>query len=137
MKVWKIVFHSILEIFHSIPFWHHPYFILKFLFHSIPSPDRRAGHPLPLFGKKSSGAAAYCYLHEKVATLPLPLLAHKTAAAANCCSLYFKKINSKKNDGIQMQYLMVKFQLVYKSYLFKLLKYPYRLQSVLAGLNGA
>ena len=42
MEVWKIVFHSILEIFHSIPFWHLPYSIPKFLFHfpfhSIPCP---------------------------------------------------------------------------------------------------
>ena len=38
MEVWKIVFHSILEIFHSIPFWHLPYSILKFPFHSIPCP---------------------------------------------------------------------------------------------------
>ena len=52
-----------------------------------------AGHP-PLFGKKSSGAAAYRYSNKKVA--PLPLLA---------C----KKINSTKNDGIQKRYLMVKF----------------------------
>ena len=39
--------------------------------------NSRAGHPL--FGKKSSGAAAYRY-SKKVA--PLPLLARKTAAAA-------------------------------------------------------
>ena len=42
------------------------------------------GHPLleklPLFGKKSSGGAAYRYSNKKVA--PLPLLACKTAAAA-------------------------------------------------------
>ena len=36
MEVWKIVFHSILEIFHSIPFWHLPYCIPKFPFRSIP-----------------------------------------------------------------------------------------------------
>ena len=35
MKVWKIVFHFILKVFHSIPFWHLPYSIPKFLFHSI------------------------------------------------------------------------------------------------------
>ena len=35
MEVWKIVFHSILEIFHSIPFWHFLYTIPKFPFHSI------------------------------------------------------------------------------------------------------
>ena len=35
MEVWKIVFHSILEIFHSIPFWHLPYSPPKFPFHSI------------------------------------------------------------------------------------------------------
>ena len=63
---------------------------------------------LPLFGRKSSGAAAYRYLNEKVA--PLPLLAYKTAAGASCRCRYFEKINSKKNDGIQMRYLMVKFQ---------------------------
>ena len=42
MEVWKIVFHSILEVFHSIPFWHLPYSIPKFpfhfIFHSIPCP---------------------------------------------------------------------------------------------------
>ena len=67
----------------------------------------RAGHllaPLPLFGKKSSGAAAYRYSNKKVA--PLPLLARKTAAAAAT-----SKKNSIKNDGIQIRYLMVKFQL--------------------------
>ena len=32
---WNLPFHSILEIFHSIPFWHLPYSIPKFLFHSI------------------------------------------------------------------------------------------------------
>ena len=36
MEVWKIVFHSILEILHSIPFWHLPHSIPKFPFHSIP-----------------------------------------------------------------------------------------------------
>ena len=36
MEVWKIVFYSILEIFHSIQFWHLPYSIPKFPFHSIP-----------------------------------------------------------------------------------------------------
>ena len=36
MEVWKIVFHSILDIFHSIPFWHLRYSIPKFPFHSIP-----------------------------------------------------------------------------------------------------
>ena len=36
MEVWKIVFHSILEIFHSVPFWHLPYSIPKFRFHFIP-----------------------------------------------------------------------------------------------------
>ena len=35
MEVWKIAFHSILEIFHSIPFWHLPYSLPKFPFHSI------------------------------------------------------------------------------------------------------
>ena len=64
---------------------------------------------LPLFGKKSCGAAAYRYSNKKVA--PLPLLACKTAAAAACCYRYFKNINSTKNDGIHIRYLMVKFQL--------------------------
>ena len=71
----------------------------------------RAGHPLleplPLYGKKSSGTAAYRYLNKKV--VPLPLLACKTAAACRC--RYFKNMNSKKNDGIQMRYLILKFQL--------------------------
>ena len=35
MEVWKIVFHFILEIFHSTPFWHLPYSIPKFPFRSI------------------------------------------------------------------------------------------------------
>ena len=50
----------------------------------------RVGHPLlaplPLFGKKSRGAAACRYLNEKVA--PLPLLAYKTAAAAATLEKY-------------------------------------------------
>ena len=33
--VWKIVFHSILEIFYFILFWHLPYSIPKFPFHSF------------------------------------------------------------------------------------------------------
>ena len=41
MEVWKIVFHFILEIFHSIPFWRLPYSIPKFPFHSIPCPGCR------------------------------------------------------------------------------------------------
>ena len=36
MEVWKIVFYSILEIFHFISFWHLPYSIPKFQFHFIP-----------------------------------------------------------------------------------------------------
>ena len=36
MEVWKIVFDSILEIFHSISFRHVIYSIPKFSFHSIP-----------------------------------------------------------------------------------------------------
>ena len=41
MEVWKIVFHFILEIFHSIPFWHIPYRNFRsipfhFPFHSTP-----------------------------------------------------------------------------------------------------
>ena len=45
-----------------------------------PATGKKAALPPPLFGKKSSGAAANRYLNEKVA--PLPLLAYKTAAAA-------------------------------------------------------
>ena len=41
MEVWKIFFHFILQIFHSIPFWHLPYSIPKFPFHSIPCPGCR------------------------------------------------------------------------------------------------
>ena len=40
MEVWKIVFHSILKMFHFIPFWHLPYSIPKFPFHSIPCPAK-------------------------------------------------------------------------------------------------
>ena len=47
-EIWKIVFHFILEIFHSIPFWHlHiPYrnfcsISFYFPFHSIPCPQER------------------------------------------------------------------------------------------------
>ena len=43
------------------------------------APATRKVAALPLFGKKSSGAAAYRYSNKKVA--PLPLLACKTAAA--------------------------------------------------------
>ena len=56
-----------------------------------------------LFGKKSSVTAAYRYSNKPVALLPL--LACKTAAAA----AYFKKINNKKNDDIQIRYPMIKF----------------------------
>ena len=41
MEVWTIVFHFILEIFHSIPFWHLPYQNFHSLFHSIPCPGCR------------------------------------------------------------------------------------------------
>ena len=75
---------------------------------------------LPLFGKKSSGAAAYRYSNKKVA--PLPLLARKTAAAAACRHRYFKKINSKKSDGIQIRYLMVKFQLYLRKLIIQAFK---------------
>ena len=36
MEVWKIVFHFILEIFHSIPFWHLPYRYFRSIPFSIP-----------------------------------------------------------------------------------------------------
>ena len=36
MEVRKIVLHSILEIFHFIPFWHLSYSIPKYSFYSIP-----------------------------------------------------------------------------------------------------
>ena len=49
---------------------------------------------------------------------------------------YFSKISSKKNDGIQIRYPMVKFQLYLRKLQFKLLKYWYRLQLALAGFNG-
>ena len=65
----------------------------------------RAGHRtryLKYLAKK--GAAAYRYSNKQVA--PLPLFACKTAGCR-----YFKKMNSTKNDGIQIRYLMVKFQL--------------------------
>ena len=35
MEEWKIVFHSICEMFHFIPFWHITYSIPKFPFNSI------------------------------------------------------------------------------------------------------
>ena len=89
--------------------------------------------PLPLFGKKNSGAAACRYLNKKVA--PLPLLAYKTAAAAACRCRYFRKISSEKNDGIQIRYPIVKFQLYLRKLQFKLLKYWYRLQLALTGLS--
>ena len=68
--------------------------------------------------QKSIAAAAYRYLNKKVAALWL--LACKTAAAAACC--YFKKINSKENDGIQMRYLMVKFLLYLRKLFIPALK---------------
>ena len=36
MEVWKMVFRSSLKIFHFIPFWHLPYSISKFPFHTKP-----------------------------------------------------------------------------------------------------
>ena len=73
-----------------------------------------AGHPL----LEKLRCFRCCYLAKKAAALPLiatqikkvaplPLLACKTAAAV--ASL--KKINSTKNNGIQIRYLIVKFQL--------------------------
>ena len=56
--VWKIVFYSILEIFHSIPFWYLPYSIPKFSFHSIPFSIPFHTMPWSLVTKKSRGAAA-------------------------------------------------------------------------------
>ena len=85
------------------------------------APGQGQGPELGTRYMKSSGAAAAAIwqkkqrrcrlslLKKKVA--PLPLLACKTAAAAVCRCRYFKKINSTKNDGIQIRYLMVKFQL--------------------------
>ena len=65
--VWKIVFYSILEIFHSIPFWHLIYSIPKFPFHSIPFSIPFHTMPWSLVTKKSRGAAAT--VAEKVAPL--------------------------------------------------------------------
>ena len=65
--------------------------------------------------KKSSGTAAYRYSNKKVA--PLPLLASKTAAAA--ATLKKQRI---KNDGIQIRYLMMKFQLSLRKYIIKAFK---------------
>ena len=65
----------------------------------------RAGQPLlekqlrPLFGKKSSGAAACRYLNKKVA--PLPLLAYKTAAAAATLEKYVAKRTMAFKYGTQ------------------------------------
>ena len=39
--IWKIDFYSILEIFHSIPYWHLSHPTPKFPFHSIPCPGCR------------------------------------------------------------------------------------------------
>ena len=62
----------------------------------------RAGHPLlekPLFGKKSSGAAACSYLNQKVA--PMSLLAYKTAAAAATLEKYLAKRTMAFKYGTQ------------------------------------
>ena len=80
--------------------------------------------------QKSSGAADCRNLNKKVA--PLPLLTYKTAAGAAYRRRYFRKISSKKNDGIQVRYPIVKFQLYLRKLSFKLLKYWYWLQSALA-----
>ena len=66
---------------------------------------------------KSSGAAAAAIWQKKQRRCRLSLLKSKSSAAAATCMQnggrcrYFKKINSTKNDGIQIRYLMVKFQL--------------------------
>ena len=69
--------------------------------------------------QKKQWRCAYRYSNKKVA--PLPLLACKTAAAARCRCRYFKK-NSKKNDGIQIRYLMMKFQLYLRKLIIQAFK---------------
>ena len=65
----------------------------------------------------------------------------KSSVAAAICiqnsgrCRYFRKISSKKNDGLQIRYPIVKFQLYLQKLQFKLLNFWYRLQSALAGLN--
>ena len=54
---------------------------------------------LPLFGKKSSGAAACRYLNKKVA--PLPLHAYKTADAAATLEKYLAKRTMAFKYGTQ------------------------------------
>ena len=101
-----------------------------------PATWKVAPQPLPLFGKKGSGAAACRNLNKKVAPLLLPLLAFKIAVAAACRCRYFRKISSKKKDCIRIRYPIVKFQRYLRKLQFKLLKYWYCLQSALTGLNG-
>ena len=87
-----------------------------------------------------SGTAAAIW-QNKQRHCRLLLLKLKSSAAATTClqnngrCRYFRKISSKRNDGIQIQYPMVKFQLYLRKLQFKLLKYWYMLQSTLAGLN--
>ena len=87
---------------------------------------------------KSSAAAAIW--QKKQRRCRLSLLKQKSSAAAciqnsgHC--RYFKKISSKKNNGIQIRYPIVKFQLYLRKLQFNLLSYWYRLQSALASLSG-
>ena len=65
----------------------------------------------------SSGAAFYRYSKKK----------KSSAAAATCmqnCGLcrYFNKIFSKKNDGFQIRYLTVKFQLYFRKLIIQAFK---------------
>ena len=60
---------------------------------------------------------------------PLTLLKRKSSAAAATwvqnsgrCH-YLQSINSKKNDGIQIRYLLMKFQLYLRKLQFNLLEY--------------
>ena len=80
MKVWKTVFHSILEIFHSIPFWHLLYSIPKFPFHSIPF------HTIPWL----SILYYYCYI--------LPQRLEPVSDFANLEAPDFEKIASASSS---------------------------------------
>ena len=88
MEVWKIVFHSILEIFHSIPFWHLPYSIPKFSIHSISSSIPFHSTPCPMCGKKIFRRHAKIYADRRLETTSLDNTSCLSLKAATTARLF-------------------------------------------------
>ena len=124
MEVWKIVFHSMPEIFHSIPFWQLPYskpkFPFHFPFHSIPCPgsyhsysdmscDRQKAkqnnkkkQPLPLYLHAKTFRCCFLIL---VGGKKLSLLFHSFFIRVVTVKGYFQKqqlFTSGRNDDSKL-----------------------------------